>query len=152
MLAPSRQEAAAFMLSPVTAFDPLGPIPVLDTGPAFPMETLLAHEQRAHALLDLATGACPRAALRQLDSVSRRWLSKWENAHLPEIDAIAERLKRPGAYFLSVNYEWACTCRVAPDPTRKSARLIRVLDWRTPGLGRHVIAARVQAATGPSSQ
>ena len=39
----------------------LEPIPVLDTGPDFPMETLLAHEARAHALLDLATAAVPSA-------------------------------------------------------------------------------------------
>lgn len=126
----------------------LEPIPVLDTGSGFAMETLAAHEARAHALLDLATGALPSAALRQLDKVSRRWLAKWENAHLTEIDAIAARLARPGAYFLSVNYEWACTCRVAPGPSRKSARLVRVLDWRTPGLGRHVIAARVKGRHG----
>ena len=68
----------------------LEPIPVLDTGSGFAMETLAAHEARAHALLDLATGALPSAALRQLDKVSRRWLAKWENAHLTEIDATAE--------------------------------------------------------------
>lgn len=126
----------------------LAAIPVQDTGPAFAIETLEAHEARAHTLLDLATGALPSAALRQLDKVSRRWLEKWGNAHLSEIDAIAKRLARPGAYFFSVNYEWACTCRVAPSPDHRSARLVRVLDWRTPGLGRHVIAARVQAAAG----
>src|SRR5262245_14493035 len=76
----------------------LEPIPVLDTGPDFPMETLVAYEARAHALLDLATVAVPSAALRQLDKVSRRWLEKWENAHLAEIDGIAKRLARPGAY------------------------------------------------------
>lgn len=126
----------------------LEPIPVLDTGPGFAMETLVAHEARAHALLDLATEPLPSAALRQLDKVSRRWLAKWENAHLAEIDAIAARLKRPGAYFLSVNYEWACTCRVAPAPGRRSARLVRVLDWRSPGLGRYCLAARVEAPAG----
>ena len=136
------------MVSAAYASESLAPIPVLDTGPSFPMETLLAEEARAHALLDSATVPLPSAALRQLDKVSRRWLAKWENAHLPEIDAIAERLGRPGAYFLSVNYEWACTCRVAPGPDRKSARLVRVLDWRSPGLGRHVIAARVQSPRG----
>ena len=136
------------MLSAPLAIEQLEPIPVLDTGPSFAMETLVAHEARAHALLDLATGPLPSAALRQLDKVSRRWLAKWENAHLPEIDAIAARLGRPGAYFLSVNYEWACTCRVAPGPGRKSARLVRVLDWRTQGLGRHIIAARVQGPRG----
>jgi hypothetical protein len=123
-------------------------IPVLETGPEFPMETLAAHEARAHALLDLATAAVPSAALRQLDKVSRRWLEKWGNAHLAEIDAIARRLARPGAYFFSVNYEWGCTCRVSPSPDHRSARLIRVLDWRTPGLGRNVLAARVNGAGG----
>jgi hypothetical protein len=136
------------MLSAAISPSRLEPIPVLDTGPAFAMETLVAHEARAHALLDLATGPLPSAALRQLDKVSRRWLAKWENAHLAEIDAIAARLARPGAYFFSVNYEWACTCRVAPGPGRRSARLVRVLDWRTPGLGRHVIAARVASPRG----
>lgn len=137
------------MQSAAHAFDRIEPIPVLETGPSFPMETLLAHEERAHALLDLATGPLPSAALRQLDKVSRRWLAKWKNAHLAEIDLIAERLGRPGAYFLSVNYEWACTCRVAPGPDRTSARLVRVLDWRAPGLGRYVIAARVESGRGP---
>lgn len=136
------------MVSAAYASESLAPIPVLDTGPSFPMETLLAEEARAHALLDQVTVPLPSAALRQLDKVSRRWLAKWDNAHLAEIDAIAERLGRPGAYFLSVNYEWACTCRVAPGPDRKSARLVRVLDWRSPGLGRHVIAARVQSPRG----
>jgi hypothetical protein len=137
------------MLSAAALAPPrLEPIPVLDTGPGFAMETLLAHEARAHALLDLATQPLPSAALRQLDKVSRRWLAKWENVHLAEIDAIAARLARPGAYFLSVNYEWACTCRVAPSPSRTTARLVRVLDWRTPGLGRHVIAARVSGPRG----
>ncbi len=126
----------------------LAPIPVLDTGPSFPMETLLAHEERAHALIDLATGAIPSAALRQLDRVSRRWLEKWNNAHLAEIDAIATRLARPGAYFFSVNYEWGCTCKVAPAADHRSARLIRVLDWKTPGLGQNVLAARVESPHG----
>ena len=127
----------------------LAPIPVHEVGPAFPMETLVLEERRAHALLDAATRYVPRAALAALDAVSRRWLARWSNAHLAEIDAIARRLGRPGAYFLSVNYEWGCTCRVGPSPDGASARLVRVLDWRTPGLGRHVIAAKVNGRSGP---
>lgn len=127
----------------------LGQIPVHDVGPAFHFETLEREEARAHALIDAATGYVPRAALRVLDAVSRRWLEKQDSAHLGEIDAIARRLGRPGAYFLSVNYEWGCTCRVAPSPNHQSARLVRVLDWHTPGLGRHVIAARISGGAGP---
>lgn len=127
---------------------PLVDIPVLDCGTDFPLRTLDASLDRAHALLDLATARVPAAALRQLDRVSRAWLLKWNNAHLPEIDAVAKRLDRPGAYFFSVNYEWGCTCRVAPSLDGGSARLVRVLDWKTPGLGRNIVAARVEAPAG----
>ena len=128
---------------------PLPAIPLLDVGRDFPIETLERETPRAHALLDLATKSVPATVLRSLDAVSRRWLIKWDNAHLGEIDQIARALDRPGAYFLSVNYEWGCTCRVAPSPDGASARLARVLDWRTPGLGRNVLAARVAGAAGP---
>lgn len=132
------------------ALEPTGlaVIPVIETGPAFPMETLIREEVRGHQLLDAATRIVPKRALGVLDTVSRRWLAKWNNAHLAEIDAIAARLGRPGAYFLSVNYEWGCTCRVAPSPDRTTARLIRVLDWRTDGLGRNVLAAKVTCPLG----
>lgn len=123
-------------------------IPVLDTGPDFPIETLIAEEARAHALLDGTTRRVPVRLLQALDTVSRRWLEKWSNPHLPEIDAVSRRLKRAGAYFLAVNYEWGCTCRVAPSPDHATARLVRVLDWKTPGLGRYVIAARVHCKAG----
>lgn len=124
-------------------------IPVLDVGPDFPMETLKLELNRAHQLLDAATRMVPRRALVSLDQISRRWLARWENAHLAEIDAIAHLLARPGAYFLSVNYEWGCTCRVGPSPDGVSARLVRVLDWRTDGLGSSVLAARVAGRAGP---
>lgn len=126
----------------------LAQIPVLECGTDFPIETLIAYEDRAHALLDLATKGKPAIALRQLDRVSKAWLEKWSNAHLDEISEVARRLDRPGAYFFSVNYEWGCTCRVAPSPDQMSARLIRVLDWKTPGLGANVVAASVTAKAG----
>ena len=128
---------------------PLVKIPVHDVGPAFSLETLELERARADALIEGATRGVPRTALRALDAVSRRWLAKQDSVHLDEIDAIAARLGRPGAYFLSVNYEWGCTCRVGPSPEGNSARLVRVLDWVTHGLGRYVIAARVAGAAGP---
>jgi hypothetical protein len=124
-------------------------IPVIAVSRDFPLATLAAELPRAHALLDLATKGVPVRVLRGLDRISRQWLVRHGNEHLAEIDAIASMLARPGAYFLSVNYEWGCTCRVAPSPDRSSARLVRVLDWRTPGLGRNIVAARVDGAAGP---
>ena len=126
----------------------LAEIPVVETGPDYPYATLLADEPRAHALIDSATRMAPRQALKALDAISRRWLAKWNNEHLPEIDRIAGRLDRPGAYFLSVNYEWGCTVGVSAAPDGQSARLTRVLDWRTPGLGRCIMAAQVAGPAG----
>jgi hypothetical protein len=144
----SRHAMARVVASPDAAGD-LPAIPVDDVGPAFPIETLEREEARAHALIDAATDYVPHRALKWLDTVSRRWLEKQDSVHLDEIDAIARHLGRPGAYFLSVNYEWGCTCRVAPAPDHDSARLVRVLDWMTPGLGRYVMAARVACPIGP---
>ena len=125
-------------------------IPVLETGLDYPLATLTHYRDRANALLDLATARYPGSALIALDRVSRAWLVRWDNAHLAEIDAVAKALARPGAYFFSVNYEWGCTCRVAASDDRQSARLTRVLDWMTPGLGRNLVAVRVSgAAAGP---
>ena len=87
--------------------------------------------------------------LRSLDGVSRRWLVKSSNAHLGEIGSIAERLARPGAYFLSVNHKWGCNVGVYPSSDGKTACLFGLLDWRTHGLGRYVIAARADSAAGP---
>ncbi|MGD9785349.1 MAG: hypothetical protein AB7E80_06865 [Hyphomicrobiaceae bacterium] len=128
--------------------DSLPAIPLIDVGPDFAVETLERDRERAQRLLDSATQHAPTRALSALDTVSRRWLARWNNAHLDEIDRVAGLLQRPGAYFLSVNYEWGCTCRVGPSPDGTSARLVRVLDWRTEGLGRHLMAARVAGKSG----
>lgn len=123
-------------------------IPVIKSGPDFPMATLLAERERLDALFDAATHRIPKAALRQLDRISRQWLVRWQNPHLAELDAIAATVNRAGTYFFSVNYEWGCTTAAKPAPDWTSARLIRVLDWRTPGLGRNVIAADVAGSAG----
>jgi hypothetical protein len=128
--------------------DALPDIPVVVTGPDFPMATLMAERRRLDALLDAATRHVPATALRQLDKVSRQWLVRWNSPRLGEIDAIAAVVGRPGTYFFSVNYEWGCTSAAKPAPDCASARLIRVLDWRTPGLGRNVIAADVAGPAG----
>lgn len=124
-------------------------IPVTPVAGEIGIVTLEAHIRRAQRLIDTATRGVPKSALKALDAVSRKWLSRWNHAQLDEIDRVARLLNRPGAYFLSVNYEWGCTCRVAPGPDGASARLARVLDWRTPGLGENVIAAKVRCEAGP---
>ncbi len=135
--------------SPSAPQGELPEIPVVEVGPSFPAETLVGSEARANALLDGATRGVPRVALAALDRVSRRWLVRQVNPYLGEVDALAERMGRPGGHFLSVNYEWGCTVAVGPSPDGTTARMVRTLDWFTPGLGRHVMAARVAGAAGP---
>lgn len=36
-----------------------------------------------------------------------------------------------------------------PSSDGETARLVRVLDWRTNGLGRYIIAAKVEGPAGP---
>ena len=124
-------------------------IPVVDVGPDFPLETLNADRPRALLLIDGATRGVPRAVLNGLDAVSRRWLIKQNNPYLGEADALAAQMDRPGGHFLSVAYEWGCTVAVGPSPDGRSARLLRTLDWFTPGLGRYAMAARVAGRAGP---
>lgn len=121
-------------------------IPLLRCGADFPVATLAAFEGEARALIAGATAGVPSRALEVADRISRRWLVKSGNMHLDEIDAIAEQLGCPGAHYLSINYEWGCTVAVRAAAGRPE--LVRVLDWRTPGLGRYVVAADVEGASG----
>jgi hypothetical protein len=100
-------------------------------------------------MLDAATAGVPSMALRAADAISRRWLKARGSAYVREMDEIASLSKRPGAYYLNVDYEWGCTtaAKLAEDGT--SAQLLRVLDWDVNGLGRYVIAARIRSALGP---
>jgi hypothetical protein len=124
-------------------------IPVFDVGREFPVETLrLAGPERGHAMLDAATAGVPNVALRVADAISRHWLKARHSPYLPEIDQVAALGKRPGAYFFNVHYEWGCTTAAKPTADAKSARLLRVLDWKVNGLGRYVVAARIKSALG----
>ena len=123
-------------------------IPWLRTGPGFPLATLEAFPRDAAHLVDGATRGIPKALLHADDAISRRWLVRASAIHLDEIDEVAVQLGRPGAYFPSVNYEWGCTVPLR-EPAGRPPELVRVLDWRTPGLGRHVSAAEVDGPAGP---
>ncbi|MGI9384411.1 MAG: hypothetical protein ACR2PO_14760 [Methyloligellaceae bacterium] len=124
-------------------------IPVYDVGRDWPMETLAVDTQRVHDLLDAAAAGVPKAALRLGDAVSRRWLARSGNRHLGEIDRVAETIDRPGAHYFNTSYEWGCTASVGPSPDGRTARLMRVLDWPDHGLGRYIVAVRVDGAAGP---
>jgi hypothetical protein len=128
---------------------PLVDIPVVETGPGYPVELIDKLPGHVERLLETAAGHMPRAALKAADAISRRWLKRWSSPYLGEIDQVAARIGRPGAHFFNVHYEWGCTTGAKPSPDLESARLVRVLDWKTHGLGRHVVAARIAGKAGP---
>lgn len=123
-------------------------IPLIDAGCDWPLATIDAEPERTAALLTSGARGAPAFAVRLADRISRRWLAKWDNPRLAEIDAIDARLRRPGAYFLNTNYEWTCTSRVDAGPDGRP-RLVRALDWRVPGLGRNLILARIDCGPAP---
>ena len=63
-------------------------IPLLDVGADWPTATLEAQLDRAHALLNEGGAPFPRFALGIADALSRRWLARWHEPYLTEIDRI----------------------------------------------------------------
>jgi hypothetical protein len=115
-------------------------IPVIDAGNGGAPFVARAAEPRMRALLDRAGRFIPPPLLRLADSRSRRWLERANNPYLAEIAEIAALAGQPGAYALNTSYEWCCTCGVGDDP-EGGVRLLRVLDWRQPGLGHALVFA-----------
>jgi len=124
-------------------------IPVFHVGASYPLEIALAYGERGYELLAAATQGIPKAAVRIADSMSRIWLERVGHPHLAEIRELARRSREPGLFYFNSHYEWGCTCTVRPASNGAGMRLVRAFDWRTAGLGRHVIAARISGAAGP---
>jgi len=110
----------------------------------------LAHRQndRVAALAATATRIYPRWLLGFGDRRSRRWLVRQANPYLSEIDRIAHSLGAPGVHLLNLSYEWACTTGAAGDRGNAGIRMLRVLDWPMPGLGRNLVVARHPSPLG----
>ncbi len=127
------------------------PIPVIDLGSDGPVELARRMPTAMQATLAAALGAHPLLPrLAPLgDALSRRWLERGHNPYRGEIAAIAGLAGRSGAFLMNCIYEWACASSGGPDPSGQAARLIRLLDWGMPGLGRHVVVARRMTPCGP---
>ncbi len=124
------------------------PIPLIDLGKRGPAGLLDAASERAEALRRIGEDHYGRLGLRLGDAIGRAWLERSANPYRQEITALAARLGGPGGVALNLSYEFACTGLAGPDPGGSGARLLRVLDWRLPGLGRHVVVARQNGEAG----
>jgi hypothetical protein len=128
-----------------------GAIPVIDAGSGGALALYHHARDEAASLVATALGAHPllAAAARPGDLVSRRWLARQGSPYLPEIDAVARGIGRPGVYLLNAIYEWACSTSAGPDPAGEGNRMIRILDWGLPGIGRYVVVGRHESPAGP---
>ncbi|QEX19503.1 hypothetical protein FRZ44_48170 [Hypericibacter terrae] len=133
----------------LSSLQSLPEIPIIDLGRGDMAELARRERQRAAALLGVGHASYPGWALAYGDKRSRRWLEKQANPYLREIDEIAAELGAAGTHLLNISYEWACTTGADRDHVRDGPRLLRVLDWPLPGLGRHVVVARQQGVAGP---
>jgi len=127
---------------------PLPEIPVIDIGAGGPLALVRRARPQAEALMAAAWDQFTGPVVLAADWRGRRWLARAGNPHLPEIDAIARELGRPGAHGLNLSYEWACTSGVAADRSGGMV-LRRTLDWPFHGLGRNTVVARREGAAGP---
>lgn len=124
-------------------------IPVFCVGPDYALETALAYGERGYELLAMATEGIPKPAVVAADQISRAWLASMRHPYYNEIRALALKSREPGLYYFNSHYEWGCTTAAKPASGGKGVRLMRAFDWRTAGLGRHVVAARIAGAAGP---
>jgi hypothetical protein len=121
---------------------------VCDVGPDFPMEIAERIGERAYDLLNTATRDVSQRTLRFADRVSRTWFLRNNSAYFAEVEALAERSRSPGIYYLNTSYEWGCTTAARPSSDGASALLQRTLDWEVNGIGRHIVAARITNPLG----
>jgi hypothetical protein len=103
---------------------------------------------RLEALIKAARRQYSPPVLNAADHVAHRWFARTGNPYLREMEAIAQRLGRPGTFALNLSYEWACTGAVGPDPLGPGSRLVHSLDWIQHGIGRHAVVACIDGPKG----
>ena len=123
---------------------PIREIPLVDAGRS---GALGLYEAASGEVISLIVGALGAHKLLGLaaplgDRMSRRWLEQHDNPYLGEIAAVARAVGVPGVYLLNIVYEWACSTSVGPAPEGPGNRMIRVLDWGLPGIGKHLVIGR----------
>jgi hypothetical protein len=128
-------------------------IPFVDIRGSTPLELLVRYPDKARALARATTetfGAASRIASRAAfpftDRASHSWLERTDNPYRAEIFAFEAILGIKGVPTLNICFEWGCTSgafRVGDDVV-----LRRVLDWKFPALGEHLVVAHQSGPAG----
>lgn len=128
-------------------------VPVFDAREQGFAEISLSRAEDTRRMLEATVGTfgivsklLSKALLPLGDAIAKKWLEKSKNPYAAEITTIAEELKIPGVYALNLSYEWGCTSGAFETP--EGMRLIRILDWPFPELGRYVMVVKQQGPAG----
>jgi hypothetical protein len=128
-------------------------IPFVDIRGGTPVDLLARHPDAARALakattrtFGLASELGARAAFPAMDRVSRAWLERTGNPYREEIRAFEKMLGIRGVTTLNICFEWGCTSGAFR--TKDGVVLRRVLDWKFPALGEHLVVAHQRGPAG----
>ena len=127
----------------------LDPIPLIDIRDGGTVRHAREGRDRALALRDACLGWFPPVVaplVPVMDRMAQHWLSRSCSPYLAEVESIAAALRIPGVWFLNGSYQWGCTALARDD--EGGPWLARTLDWPFPGLGRHVVMARMEGPAG----
>lgn len=128
-------------------------IPFIDIRGRSPVDLLAAFPEKARALAHATTrtfGTASELGARALfpimDRASRNWLERADNPYRDEIADFEKTLGIKGVTTLNICFEWGCTSGafVSGD----AVVLRRVLDWKFPALGRHLVVAHQRGPAG----
>ncbi len=125
-------------------------VPWLTIGNAGPVAVYDARPDAAERLLAIGRRTYTGLGLALAEPVSRAWLERSQSPYVDDVAAIADRMGKPGVWTLNLSYEWGCTTGVGPTADG-GTRMLRVLDWPLPGLGREVVVAEAATDVGPYS-
>lgn len=123
-------------------------VPIIDVREGGPSAHALRRHPQALALRAACLGWLPGGGFlaRLADPLARWWLRRSGSPLLPEVEAIARSLGRPGVWLLHCAYAVGCTALA--DESADGPVLRRTLDWPFPGLGRLVEIAHQRGPAG----
>ena len=128
-------------------------IALVDIRGRSPVDLLRLYPDKARALVKATAGTFgaasrfgARAAFPFTDRASRAWLVQTDNPYRDEILAFEVLLGIKGVPTLNICFEWGCTSGAFRVGDHVALR--RVLDWKFPSLGEHLVVAHQSGPAG----
>lgn len=118
-------------------------IPIIDIGTQGFDALVTDFSHYTDIILDEAVKSYTKYGLKFGDVFSKHWANKSEVLYKNELRNIEKKIGT-GAWMLNFSYEFGCTTAVVPD----GPKLLRVLDWALPGLGKTLVAVKKESDAG----